>query len=179
MRCADEVYAILGACFEVYKRMGCGFLEAVYFEREEYSPRNTRNTRKMRIEARYIATGEISCLNFRVISRGSWAEVLFLYESPKIGYSYRIYPRRAKMRQHLTISKKGQVTLPAELRKKMGLEAGGTVIAEEKNGELILRPAAVVEIDLYTDEQIDGWDEEDRLDAQTRDMILNKLSEKA
>ncbi|WP_051564564.1 AbrB/MazE/SpoVT family DNA-binding domain-containing protein [Desulfovermiculus halophilus] len=83
------------------------------------------------------------------------------------------------MRQHLTISKKGQVTLPAELRKKMGLEAGGTVIAEEKNGELILRPAAVVEIDLYTDEQIDGWDEEDRLDAQTRDMILNKLSEKA
>jgi len=83
------------------------------------------------------------------------------------------------MRQHLTISKKGQVTLPAELRKKMGLEAGGTVIAEEKNGELILRPAAVVEIDLYTDEQIARWDEEDRLDTQTRDMILNKLSEKA
>ena len=83
------------------------------------------------------------------------------------------------MRQHLTISKKGQVTLPAELRKKMGLEAGGTVIAEEKNGELILRPAAVVEIDLYTDEQIAGWDEEDRLNAQTRDMILNKLGEKA
>ena len=23
---ADEMYAILGACFEVYKRMGCGFL---------------------------------------------------------------------------------------------------------------------------------------------------------
>ncbi len=29
---ADEVYKILGACFEVYKRMGCGFLEAVYQE---------------------------------------------------------------------------------------------------------------------------------------------------
>ena len=29
---ADEMYAILGACFEVYKRMGCGFLEAVYQE---------------------------------------------------------------------------------------------------------------------------------------------------
>ena len=25
-----ESYAILGACFEVYKEMGCGFLEAVY-----------------------------------------------------------------------------------------------------------------------------------------------------
>ena len=83
------------------------------------------------------------------------------------------------MRHHLTISKKGQVTLPVELRKKMGLEAGGTVIAEEKNGELILRPAAVVEIDLYTDEQIIRWDEEDRLDTQTREMILNKLGEKS
>ena len=29
---ADEMYAIIGACFEVYKRMGCGFLEAVYQE---------------------------------------------------------------------------------------------------------------------------------------------------
>ncbi|MCF8106266.1 MAG: AbrB/MazE/SpoVT family DNA-binding domain-containing protein [Desulfohalobiaceae bacterium] len=83
------------------------------------------------------------------------------------------------MRQHLTISKKGQVTLPAELRKKMGREAGGTVIAEERNGELVLRPAAVVEIDLYTDDQIARWDEEDRLDAQTRERILNKLDQKA
>ncbi len=28
----DEAYAIIGACFEVYKEMGCGFLEAVYQE---------------------------------------------------------------------------------------------------------------------------------------------------
>ncbi len=28
----DESYAIVGACFEVYKEMGCGFLEAVYQE---------------------------------------------------------------------------------------------------------------------------------------------------
>lgn len=28
----EESYAILGACFEVYKTMGCGFLEAVYQE---------------------------------------------------------------------------------------------------------------------------------------------------
>ena len=28
----DESYAILGACFEVYKGKGCGFLEAVYHE---------------------------------------------------------------------------------------------------------------------------------------------------
>lgn len=28
----DESYAIVGACFEVYKEKGCGFLEAVYQE---------------------------------------------------------------------------------------------------------------------------------------------------
>ncbi|NLF37890.1 GxxExxY protein [bacterium] len=28
----DETYRILGACFDVYKRMGCGFLEPVYQE---------------------------------------------------------------------------------------------------------------------------------------------------
>jgi GxxExxY protein len=29
---ADETYALRGACFEVYKEKGCGFLEAVYQE---------------------------------------------------------------------------------------------------------------------------------------------------
>jgi GxxExxY protein len=28
----EESYEILGACFEVYRNMGCGFLEAVYQE---------------------------------------------------------------------------------------------------------------------------------------------------
>ena len=28
----QESYAIMGACFEVYKDKGCGFLEAVYQE---------------------------------------------------------------------------------------------------------------------------------------------------
>ena len=29
---ADETFAIRGACFEVYKEKGCGFVEAVYQE---------------------------------------------------------------------------------------------------------------------------------------------------
>ena len=28
----DECFAIIGACFQVYKTMGCGFLEGVYQE---------------------------------------------------------------------------------------------------------------------------------------------------
>ena len=30
--CEEETYKILGACFQVYKEKGCGFLEAVYQE---------------------------------------------------------------------------------------------------------------------------------------------------
>ena len=33
----EESYRIMGACFEVYKEMGCGFLEAVYQECLEIS----------------------------------------------------------------------------------------------------------------------------------------------
>ena len=79
------------------------------------------------------------------------------------------------MRQTLTISKKGQITLPAELRKRFGFESGDTVIAEERDGELVLRPAAVLEIELYSDEDIARWDEEDRLDEQTRGQILERV----
>lgn len=32
----DESYQVMGACFEVYKTMGCGFLEAVYQECLEF-----------------------------------------------------------------------------------------------------------------------------------------------
>lgn len=61
------------------------------------------------------------------------------------------------------------------MRKKLGLEADDTVIAEERDGELILRPSAVLEVEIYSQEDIARWDEEDRLDDQTRPRILEKL----
>jgi len=80
---------------------------------------------------------------------------------------------------NLTISPKGQITLPADLRKRLGLEAGDTVIAEERNGELVLKPSAVLEVEIYSEEDIANWDEEDRLDDQTRQKIVEKLESKS
>jgi GxxExxY protein len=39
---ADETYKVIGACFDVYNDLGCGFLEAVYHEALsiEFSERN-------------------------------------------------------------------------------------------------------------------------------------------
>jgi GxxExxY protein len=52
---SDESYAILGACFEVYKKMGCGFLEPVYQEclEIEFRYQNIPFITQQELELRY------------------------------------------------------------------------------------------------------------------------------
>ena len=69
------------------------------------------------------------------------------------------------MRQNLTVSSRGQITLPVGIRKRLGIRSGGVVIAEERDGEVVLRPAAVVEIETYSDAEITRWDKEDHLEV--------------
>jgi hypothetical protein len=57
----------------------------------------------------------------------------------------------------------------------LGLTSGSAVIVEERNGELTLKPAAVVEIETYSDRQIADWDREDALTADERQRILMRL----
>ena len=82
------------------------------------------------------------------------------------------------MRENLVVSSRGQITLPAGLRKRLGIKPGGVVIIEERNGELVLRPAAVLEIETYSDADIAQWEEEDRLTEAERDAILKRLGTK-
>jgi AbrB family looped-hinge helix DNA binding protein len=56
------------------------------------------------------------------------------------------------------------VTLPAALRKRLGIAPGDVLIVEDRDGELVFKPAAVLEIEHYSDAQIARWDQEDRLD---------------
>lgn len=61
----------------------------------------------------------------------------------------------------LVVSSRGKVILPVPLRKKLGLLDGGVVIVEERDGIFVLKPAAIVELDMYTDEQIAEWKQND------------------
>ena len=79
------------------------------------------------------------------------------------------------MRESLTVSGRGQITLPANMRKRLGIEAGGVLIAEEREGDIVLRPAAVLEIETYSDADIVRWDAEDRLDDAERTAILRRF----
>jgi hypothetical protein len=47
---------------------------------------------------------------------------------------------------------------------------------EERDGALILRPAAVVELTIYGDEEIARWNAEDALDDAERRRIRRKLT---
>lgn len=73
------------------------------------------------------------------------------------------------------MTSRGQITLPAEMRKHLGIEPGGAVIVEIVGGELRLKPAAVLEVDPYSDEQIADWDQADALSEEERQQILQRL----
>jgi GxxExxY protein len=51
----DEVFAIQGAIFEVYKELGCGFLESVYQEclEKEFSKKNIPFTSQVELTLSY------------------------------------------------------------------------------------------------------------------------------
>lgn len=83
------------------------------------------------------------------------------------------------MRQTLIVSSRGQITLPAEVRKQFGIKSGEPVIIEERNGELVLKPAAVLEVEMYTPEQVAAWDRDDRIDDAERKRVLAHLKKPA
>lgn len=83
--------------------------------------------------------------------------------------------KRDSLREVLTVSSRGQITLPAEMRRHLGIEPGGAVIVEDCGGELRLKPAAVLEVELYGDEDIAEWDQADALSDQERQQILERL----
>lgn len=82
------------------------------------------------------------------------------------------------MPETLLVSNRGQITLPASMRRHLGIEPGSALIIEEQDGALTLKPAAVLEIEQYSDAQIARWDVEDQLTGEERQRILARLQEK-
>jgi len=84
---------------------------------------------------------------------------------------------RADRRASLTVSSKRQVTLPADMVRALGLQAGDKLVARIKDGSIVLkqRPKSLVEyLDSFpsgiygaTKEEIDANIAEGRRDPQT------------
>lgn len=79
------------------------------------------------------------------------------------------------MKENVMVSGRGQITLPAKVRKRLGLVSGGMLVLEERKGEIVLRPAAVLEIETFSDSDIAAWDKEDRLADPEQAAIRKRL----
>ena len=77
-------------------------------------------------------------------------------------------------RQTVIVSDRGQITLPKTLRERLAIKPGSALIVEQDEGMLILRPAAVTPVEIYTDEEIAAWVEKDQVDPKNRKAILKK-----
>jgi antitoxin PrlF len=80
------------------------------------------------------------------------------------------------VKQTLIVLRRGQLTLPANLRKRLGIKEGGAVILEERDHELVLKPAMVLEVQMYSDSEVAEWDEADRLEETERQAVLRRLA---
>lgn len=94
-------------------------------------------------------------------------------------YGDRVVPdtkRENDVPETVTVSSRGRITLPSNLRKRLGIKGGDTVILEYREGEIVLKPGGSLKIRNYSDAQIARWDAKDRLDRKTRARILDKVS---
>ncbi len=62
------------------------------------------------------------------------------------------------MQTTLTVSGRGLVALPAEMRKAAGIRPKETLIAENTSEGILLRPAVTLPVEIYTTKRIAEFD---------------------
>src|SRR5271170_2044016 len=51
------------------------------------------------------------------------------------------------------VGKRGTVVIPAALRRRYGIEEGTFVVAEPRDGGILIRPAVILPVEVYTPER--------------------------
>lgn len=70
--------------------------------------------------------------------------------------------------QMVTLGKKGQVSIPRSVLKRLGLEGQVPLLVETtSDGSIVLRPAGVYPIEIYSAERLREFAEADRLSRAT------------
>jgi len=63
------------------------------------------------------------------------------------------------MRTPITMTSRGVITLPARLRRALGLRPDDILIAETTPEGLLLRPAVTLPVEIYSEERVREFDE--------------------
>jgi AbrB family looped-hinge helix DNA binding protein len=79
----------------------------------------------------------------------------------------------------ITISGKGQVTIPRELRKSLGIHKGDVLIAEldSQHRGILLRPATVLPLESYSETRLAEFAVEDKMTSSERQRLETKLAQ--
>jgi len=83
------------------------------------------------------------------------------------------------MKENLIVSAKGQITLPAAMRRALGLHGNTIVTAEQQGGRIVLVPAMVVETEVYADADVRAWQQDDNFAPGEREALARKLARPA
>jgi AbrB family looped-hinge helix DNA binding protein len=62
-------------------------------------------------------------------------------------------PGRTSVTEPSRVGKRGTVVIPAALRRRYGIEEGSFVVAEPRDGGVLIRPAVVLPVEVYTPER--------------------------
>ena len=74
------------------------------------------------------------------------------------------------------LGKKGQLSLPASVLRKLGLVGAATLIVEATDdGAVVLRPAAVYPIEIYSDARVKEFEQANRLTAAESTRIAKAI----
>jgi AbrB family looped-hinge helix DNA binding protein len=74
------------------------------------------------------------------------------------------------------LGKKGQVSIPSAILRQLGLEGDSYLIVEtSEDGAIVLRPAAVYPIEIYSDERIKEFEEEGRISDEEWERVQEVL----
>lgn len=66
------------------------------------------------------------------------------------------------MQEITTLTDRGTLTLPADVRKALGLKGGQQMLVETRDdGSIVLRPAMLVPVEIYTEARIQEFARED------------------
>ena len=78
----------------------------------------------------------------------------------------------------IKLGKKGQVSIPKAILRRLGLEGETMLLVETTaDGGIILRPAGVYPIEIYTEERIKEFFERDRLTNKEAERLQRQLTD--
>ena len=79
----------------------------------------------------------------------------------------------------LVVSPRGQITLPKRVRARLRLAPGSVLLLREEAGKIVLHPAAVTPVSLYSEEEIERLVEADRMSPRERAALRRRWGLKA